>query len=378
MLSHVLDIIPNFRKHTRNEPPWYCWLRAIVAICGLGGVISYFCILVVTYQRRATYFVTSQLNIYTDPTYNATFPIPPSFDVTIENFPNPNITCALESPKNGLRQPLCSSIFDIQYGGYAGINITTFQTWQPNIISLSDYSSCIFNKTRIKMPCPGDFALAISFNVDPNVTVDNMAQMRLAISETSKPYDFLERPNLSDDGPTVRPGEMLKVQLKYKIIYPVDGPMYYEYQKQAYTIPGLYQQSMMLIIQIETSNVDVLIEHYILSIGDIVGLVGGLYSVVASIFVILFGMEAINPWGIVPKYLPIVRKNLTPWLEQRLNDTMDTSGNLLAGDITDSGDVTDLRLRLRKLERVLAQFYLDKGLLNDINAPKPAVSSEET
>ncbi|RUS33861.1 hypothetical protein BC938DRAFT_483440 [Jimgerdemannia flammicorona] len=398
MFSRVFDIVPlRFRKDARLEPQWYRYLRGSTAILALLSVTIYSCILIRDYQRGDTYMVPSRIDREHDPTYNGSVLIPGLFMVQFNGYgPMQNITsvCALMYPPsnenltlNAQYKYFCNGVLKSTREDILGIPTFYYETLPSNPLYLSD-TSCAYPSSQ--MPCPG-LTMFMAMFYPTNATEESFINFAI-VDGGYKPYTSDDNSltyyasNNMHTAWAVRPGEGLQLRLQYTLYYPIQGDPYYEYTQQTTTIP-IATNGSAIAFEADTVYINVNVERYALSLGTVIGLIGGLYSVVASVFANIFGMKVMTPWGILPKYVPFVRRHLKPLLEEQCNtpDVLEKTEVPLPGDIAHIGhhdhgqeieslrsETNYLRARLRNLERVLEQFYLDKGLLEHLASDRMA------
>lgn len=312
----------------------------------------------------------------------------------------------------------CSSVYNISDISRVTVQEVSFSPFLWNPPYFSDSDACSSPSLGL-LPCNGIESIIMAFQPSNNASFPPRAYARVALSSGSPAIGVASNAEPSNLGLSpntfqtfdfsVKPGEVLYVNLLYTINYPVQGNFYYDYSYQTYNAPSLFMlnnTAAWIYVNARTEIVTKNVEKYVLPFGNLLGLIGGLYGVIVSVFAILFGMGAITPWyvyslltdlhvnsnltrvshprifsfrGIVPRY--ILYAGLAKNMKKEFNEAegLDKSGSPLSDIIPEAdlrnpqydaaalrNDVDYLRNRLRKLERVLELYYLDKGLLSHI------------
>jgi len=145
--------------------------------------------------------------------------------------------------------------------------------------------------------------------------------------------------------------------------------------KSSYVSVDGFQYILQILGQTNTTTyVD---EIRVKTVSSLLSHIGGIYGVMAGIYVFLFGVPGGSPWGFV-QYVKIYfkRDSEIKKAEEDVNAAFGTSSGVpLADDIrwpaegglTDHPPrVEDVAQRLANLEKVLSEFYLDTKFLNRI------------
>ncbi|CAJ0894001.1 11032_t:CDS:2 [Entrophospora sp. SA101] len=100
-------------------------------------------------------------------------------------------------------------------------------------------------------------------------------------------------------------------------------------------------------------------ESYERTLGGAIANLGGFYVALNSIYVLLFGMPKLSPWGIVQKYVlrcRICRRSLKTKLAKRY---VSSSGIILSQKVLNRHNGATLEDRVQMLETMLQDYYLD-------------------
>nr|CAG8509932.1 10788_t:CDS:2 [Entrophospora candida] len=95
------------------------------------------------------------------------------------------------------------------------------------------------------------------------------------------------------------------------------------------------------------------------SFGSVIANLGGFYVALNSMYVLLFGMPKLSPWGIIQKYVlscRICRRSLKAKLAKRY---VTSSGIVLAQRVSNRRNNATLENRVQMLETMLQDYYLD-------------------
>jgi len=90
------------------------------------------------------------------------------------------------------------------------------------------------------------------------------------------------------------------------------------------------------------------------------GLLGGLYGCVAGIYIIFFGQRNLNPFGFVQRYF--FRKSVN----ERMSTFRNNSGLPLVNNNGLDLDPEQIAERVRNLEGLLAEYFIDTGYLEQL------------
>ncbi|RUS22831.1 hypothetical protein BC937DRAFT_86468 [Endogone sp. FLAS-F59071] len=255
----------------------------------------------------------------------------------------------------------------------------------------ADYVSCN-QQPDPPSSCDGINAFSMSVRLLPNTTISPYAVVNLYVTTVETPY---YENNLLDEFPAmvynIIPGQYLRISFDFTENHDVEGNVFYtNTQTQTTTVVPLDSTEISdfkvvgIYFGANTAYYTIVTERYYHTWSELLGLIGGLYGGVASVFVLLFGVTRISPWGIFQTI--IFKRVLSGPLREGFNppDSFINSGTPFADRIPKSQldniveDNAILRERVEKLEMFLSSYVIDSGLLGSSTERKDLTTSMES
>ncbi|RIA93209.1 hypothetical protein C1645_819747 [Glomus cerebriforme] len=124
---------------------------------------------------------------------------------------------------------------------------------------------------------------------------------------------------------------------------------------------GIYPRSDPQIIRFEISQT--------FSLTDAISNLGGFYGGIMGIFIFLFGMQKLEPWGVVQKYLfsfPSCMHNNESLKRNFAKKYVSSAGIPLVEKVNERPEGSSIDDRVQILENLLKEYYLDDYFLEKV------------